>query len=210
MSFLTKSWIIPVLVVVLTAGSLGFGLGQHIGTTNAVEVMRARSQDQQDRDTKIMAVIVRKNPAATIKDFSNFPEYLVDESGARGLDYRYVMALIDKESEWNPKAVSAAGAIGLMQIMPSTAAIVVKNNSLTGYVAPGGKDLGSLGEPQWNVRIGTLHLKGLIDQYGLRDPATTLRAYNRGDTAARQHWAGDRYAEDVALKFVALSMEVPR
>lgn len=191
---------------------LAFGLfgGYKLGYEHASQVAIIDTKGQQDRDTKIMAVIVRKNPAATIKDFSGFPQFLVDEAAGHALDYRYVMALIDKESEWNPKAVSPVGAIGLMQIMPATGALVVKNNHLTGYVAPSGKDLGSLGDPQWNIRIGTIHLKGLMDQYGLGDPALPLRAYNRGEVTARQYRPTDRYAEDIALKFVALSMEVPR
>lgn len=196
-------------VAVLTMMLSLFG-GYRLGGEQAGAAAKVEARSAHERDTKIMAVIVKKNPAATIKDFSTFPQFLIDEANARKLDYRYVMALIDKESEWNPKAVSPAGAIGLMQIMPATAAMVVKNNGLTGYQAPQGKDLGSLGDPVWNVRIGMLHLKGLMDQYGLADPATTLRAYNRGEVAARQHWPGDRYAEDVALKFVALSMTVPR
>jgi soluble lytic murein transglycosylase-like protein len=200
------------LLIGFVIGGLAVGLfgGYKLGFEHASQVAYIDTRGQQDRDAKIMAVIVRKNPAATIKDFSEFPKFLVDEAAGHGLDYRYVMALIDKESEWNPKAVSPVGAIGLMQIMPSTAVIVVKNAHLTGYVAPNGKDLGSLGDPQWNIRIGTIHLKGLMDQYGLGDPATTLRAYNRGDVTARQHRPGDRYAEDIALKFVALAMEVPR
>jgi soluble lytic murein transglycosylase-like protein len=207
MNKLKEIFLVSFVIVGICVGLYG---GYRLGTERAVQASMVETKVQQDRDAKIMAVIVRKNPAATIKDFSGFPQFLVDEAAGHALDYRYVMALIDKESEWNPKAVSSVGAIGLMQIMPATAAIVVKNAHLTGYVAPSGKDLGSLGDPQWNIRIGTIHLKGLMDQYGLGDPATSLRAYNRGEVTARQHRPGDRYAEDIALKFVALAMEVPR
>lgn len=163
-----------------------------------------------DRDERIMQVIVKRNPNATIREFSGFPQFLVEESQRRGLDYRYVMAIIDKESEWNPRAVSPVGAVGLMQIMPATGALVAKNAGLT-FEAPRGKDqLGALGDPRQNLVIGLAHLKGLMDQYGPADPATTLRAYNRGEVTAREHRPSDRYAEDVALRFVALSMQVPR
>ncbi len=154
------------------------------------------------RDQKILAVIVKKNPQAAIRDFADFPAFLVEQSESRGLDYRYVMAIIEKESEWNPRAVSPAGAVGLMQVMPPTGAAVAKNLSLQ-FEPPSRAGLGTLGDPRSNLVIGLAHLRGLIDSYGL-GPAH-LRAYNRGDVAARQHWPGDRYAEDVALRFVALA-----
>jgi soluble lytic murein transglycosylase-like protein len=205
----TQSKSVPVLAAAAVAVALIGGIA--FGDWRATKAIRAEVATESraviERDQKIMAVIVKKNPNATIKDFSGFPEFLVEESQKRGLDYRYVMAIIETESEWNPRAVSHAGAIGLMQVMPATGALVAKNMGIP-FRAPSKDGLGDLGDSRANLVLGLTHLKGLIDSYGL-GPAH-LRAYNRGDVAAKAHWPGDRYAEDVALRFVRLSMIVPQ
>jgi len=101
------------------------------------------------------------------------------------------------------------GAIGLMQVMPETAALVVKKMGWDGYEPPSPNrastryvSLGSLGDPEWNLRIGVRFLKWQIEEYGLGPEH--LRAYNRGGSLARVHWPNDRYAEDIGLKLVAL------
>jgi len=197
-----------VLAVAVVVSIFFYFTGRHHGYLDTTKAAQADASLLSAQHQKIMDVIVKKNPGATIRDFAGFPEFLIEQSAKRGLDYRYVMAIIETESEWNPRAVSHAGAIGLMQVMPATGALVAKNLG-NPFEMPKGKDsLGTLGNPRDNLVIGLTHLKGLIDSYGLGP--THLRAYNRGDVAARAHWPADRYAEEVALKFVRLSMLVPQ
>lgn len=205
----SKNSLLRVAVVVGCMGLVIFGYftGRHHGYLDTTKAARADASLLSAQHQKIMDVIVKKNPNATIRDFAGFPEFLIEESAKRGLDYRYVMAIIETESEWNPRAVSPVGAIGLMQVMPATGALVAKNAGIQ-FEGPKGKELGSLADPRQNLVIGLTHLKGLIDSYGLGP--VHLRAYNRGDVAAREHRPGDRYAEDVALRFVRLSMLVPQ
>lgn len=198
---------VAVVVFMLFCGTLV--LGAWLGTKiSGVYESRARAAISE-RDQKILAIITKKNPQATIKDFLGFPEKLTSGAQGLGLDFRYVMALIDKESEWNPKAVSPAGAIGLMQVMPETAALTVKKMGWQGYEPPSPNkasakyaSLGSLGDTEWNLRIGMQFLKWQIDEFGLGPEH--LRAYNRGGALARANWPGDRYAEDIGLKLVVL------
>lgn len=205
-----RNTVVAVAVVVGLFGALiaGINVGREQGATQGRVASTLETRAVTERDAKILAVIVKRNPNATIKEFSGFPAFLASEAERHGMDVRYVMAVIEKESEWNPRAVSPVGAIGLMQVMPATAAIVVRNAKIEGYTPPQGKELGSLADPAFNVRVGMTHLKGLMDTYGLGPEH--LRAYNRGDVAARAHWPNDRYAEDVALKFVRLSAVVTR
>lgn len=192
------------VVVLILIGSSGLGFGTYrLGQLESAKVAAAASE----RDKKIMDVIVKRNPQASVREFADFPSQFVREADAAGLDFRYVMALIDAESEWHPEAVSPKCAVGLMQVMPMTAKSVESGEFVPPVKDRAGKrcyeSLGTLGEPLPNVRIGMRYLRAQIDAYGLGPEH--LRAYNRGPGKATAHWPADRYAEDIALKFLALA-----
>ncbi len=97
-----------------------------------------------------------------------------------GLDKPLLAALILKESGYNPRAVSRAGAMGLTQLMPRTAQGVnsrVFEGRYTDYF-----------DPESNICIGAAHLAGLLGAYG-GDVEAALIAYNGGDGAARRFLA---------------------
>lgn len=83
-----------------------------------------------------------------------------------------VLSLIHHESRFDLKAVSAAGALGLTQILPSTAAFVARSE---GIPPPTRADLF---DPATNVRLGFALLAELERHYGSRDAALTV--YNGG------------------------------
>jgi hypothetical protein len=86
-----------------------------------------------------------------------------------GVDKDLVHAVIAAESGYNPRALSPAGAIGLMQVMPATAADY-------GVQSPD-----DLFDPETNVKVGTRHLKRLISKY--RSVGHAVAAYNAGEGA---------------------------
>ena len=79
-----------------------------------------------------------------------------------------VKAVVDTESDWKHKAVSKSGAIGLMQILPST--------SVAEFNTPGS----ALYDPYVNVTVGIKYLSKLHQRFG--DWNTTLTAYSHGPT----------------------------
>ncbi len=79
-----------------------------------------------------------------------------------------VRAVIAAESAYDPSAVSAAGAIGLMQVMPTTAADY------------GVADARRLFDPAANVKTGVRHLKRLLGKYN-NDYGRAIMAYNAGE-----------------------------
>lgn len=84
-----------------------------------------------------------------------------------------VHAIVYRESMFDAKAVSAADARGLMQLMPATAKAVSKQKK-TRYA----KDR-LTADPQYNVRIGAAYLASLLDDYKGRAPLA-IAAYNAG------------------------------
>lgn len=94
------------------------------------------------------------------------------------LDVDLICAHITRETNgtWNPEMVSGYGAMGLMQIMPTTGVYIAKMEQLT-WVAPDEILL----NPAYNIRIGTRHLSALIDAY---DVDGAMAAWDIGDRRA--------------------------
>lgn len=93
---------------------------------------------------------------------------IVQEAAERhDLDPALVKAVISTESNWNPYAVSSKGAMGLMQLVPSTAERFGVGNPY---------------DPAQNVEGGTAYLKELLDRYH-GDLKKSLAAYNAGPGA---------------------------
>lgn len=90
-----------------------------------------------------------------------------------GMDWKLVAAVMAIESNYNPRAISSKGAIGLMQLMPSTAALYSVSSK-------------ELFNPKKNIEAGVLHLKMLNDRYD-GDLSRVIAAYNSGEGAV------DRY-----------------
>ena len=98
----------------------------------------------------------------------------VDEYAAGyGLDSRLVLAVIKTESGFDPDAESAAGAVGLMQLMPATAEFIADKAGI------GDIDGESLRKPEINIRLGCAYLRYLMNRFG--DMRLCLCAYNAGE-----------------------------
>ena len=90
-----------------------------------------------------------------------------------GLDKYLVYAVIKAESNFNEKAVSDKGAIGLMQIIPETGREAAKKIGIENYSDK------KLLEPKTNIRIGCYYIAFLMNRYS-GDIRTAMSAYNAG------------------------------
>jgi len=113
-----------------------------------------------------------KPPAA------NIAQMVADAAKANDIDPLLVHSVIQVESNYNPYAVSSAGARGLMQLMPGTA-----------------RDLGVTDsfDPRQNIEAGVKYLKQLKDQYP--DEKMALAAYNAGPGSVQKYRAVPPYPE---------------
>jgi soluble lytic murein transglycosylase-like protein len=107
-------------------------------------------------------------------------EELVQSTAARhGVDANLVRAVIETESGGNPSAVSRKGAVGLMQLMPTTA------------LELGVKNMYNASE---NLEAGVRYLHTLLDRYG-NDLDKALAAYNAGAGAVDRAGGVPKYRE---------------
>lgn len=110
------------------------------------------------------------------------PEFLGDCDRRRsGLDPLLLHAVIRQESRFQPDILSPAGAVGLMQLLPKTAAETARLEKIP---KPRKKDLT---RPAVNVRLGAAYLSRLVNKYG-GDYFRAVSAYNAGEAATARWW----------------------
>lgn len=91
-------------------------------------------------------------------------------SGAHGLDPAFIKSVINQESKFNERAISQAGAKGLMQLMPRTAKYLKVKDPYN---------------PHENITAGTKYLASLVSKFGSHELA--LAAYNGGEGRLRKN-----------------------
>lgn len=108
-----------------------------------------------------------------------YAEQFMKYAGANRLSEGLVLALAKAESSFRPEVKSPVGAIGLMQLMPATAQMTA------GYKGKKPYNPLWLVDPEYNIKLGTKHLRDLLDQYH-QDQIYTLAAYNAGAGAVNR------------------------
>jgi soluble lytic murein transglycosylase len=106
------------------------------------------------------------------------------------LEPQLVAAVIYQESKFDADAESSSGAVGLMQLLPSTGQGIADRTGGSRF------RVADLYEPELNVRYGSWYLRHLLDKYG--DEALALAAYNAGQRNVdewREHGVGIQFAE---------------
>lgn len=130
----------------------------------------------QAQPAAINKLAASPNAATTAFDLD---QVVREASSKNRLDPDFVRSVISAESNFKIHAVSKKGALGLMQLMPATAAQL-------GVADPF--------DPRANVEAGTAHLSALLDRYN-NDPIKALAAYNAGAHRVKQYNGVPPYRE---------------
>jgi soluble lytic murein transglycosylase len=118
-----------------------------------------------------------------------FRNEVIARANELGLDPAYVYGLIRQESRFVMDARSGAGAVGLMQIMPSTARWTARKTGVD-YSAE------LIGDRDVNLKLGTSYLKLVLDDFG-GSQAMAAAAYNAGPNRPRK-WREGPFLEVAA------------
>ena len=123
-----------------------------------------------------MSAVSKAPVAQAAPDYSDLVQQAADRTQ---IDPAFIRSVIRAESAFNPRAVSPKGAVGLMQLMPSTASQLGVTNPL---------------EPAANVEGGTRYLRQLLLQYH-GDAVKALAAYNAGPARVDRYHGVPPYHE---------------
>lgn len=116
-----------------------------------------------------------------------YTELIVSEAEKNDLDPALVAAVIFCESGYRPAVTSGAGARGLMQLMPATAAEVAEKLGMVTYTEA------KLTDPEVNIALGCWYLRFLIDEF--QSEKAAIAAYNAGPGRTKS-WLKEYGADD--------------
>jgi soluble lytic murein transglycosylase-like protein len=120
----------------------------------------------------VVTVVCGYTAAQHVVPAQDEPRAIIREAATRyGVSEELITAVIEAESDFNPRAVSRRGAQGLMQLMPQTAARLGVEDPFS---------------PRENIHGGVRHLRSLMDRFDNNVPLA-LAAYNAGHVAVLNH-----------------------
>ena len=122
---------------------------------------------------------------------SKFDALIVNMALKYDLEPSFIKAVVHIESAFDPFALSHAGAMGLMQLMPATAAVYQLTQDHF--------------NPNRNVEVGVQHIKDLMERYD-SDKRLSLAAYNAGAGAVSKYNGIPPYAETEAYVKKVMSL----
>lgn len=140
-----------------------------------ISELNTQIEHHKDSTTQVIDSLEFENDSLkdliTLTDSLGIPTWaragVVEASKAEGVPLPLAARLVAVESGWRPRAVSSVGAVGLTQILPSTARIYDANIRRE-----------DLFDVERNLHLGFRYLRDMYDLYG--DWYTALRAYNAG------------------------------
>lgn len=163
-------FLVTILIILFGAclpGAARADIFKYIDESGVIHLTNTPSRPD-DRYVLVWREPVRLDPRIDVNRYDSF----IEQAAKRhGLSKNLIRAVIRAESNYNYRAVSRAGARGLMQLMPNTAAALNVKDSF---------------HPQSNIEGGARYLRHLLDMFR-GDLSLALAAYNAGSGAVIRH-----------------------
>jgi soluble lytic murein transglycosylase len=142
--------------------------------------------------------VIRLLPLAqrAVNDLSlplDYPSIIRQQAAEKHLDPALVAAVIYAETKFDPRT-SSAGAQGLMQLMPQTAAFLAHRSGATTFTTA------DLATPQVNIAYGSYYLRYLLDEFR-GNTAEAVAAYNGGEANVGR-WIAEARADGHPFRVV--------
>lgn len=157
-------------------------IGAYRFTTNSYEILPPMKRYSSSPSPVRRVIAVNRTSvkgAHCLSGDRELVKVLNDSAADVGIDPNLLLAVMNVESRCNLRAVSSRGAVGLMQVLPSTAKLVGVSN---------------LAHPAENIRAGARYLASLKAQFG-SDIGMMLAAYNAGPGAVKKYKGVPPYPE---------------
>lgn len=139
------------------------------------------------------------------RDAARYPVPPYRPQGGFTVDPAFLLALARQESNFDPRAISPAGALGLMQLMPTTAAYVSGDQTLAG------RNRTNLFDPNVSLTLGQRYLDYLARHGVVRgDLIRTIAAYNAGPGSLSRWVDAVRHNNDPLLFIEAIPLAETR
>jgi soluble lytic murein transglycosylase-like protein len=152
---------------------------------------------------KLFAAVTSCRPSLSEGQRWRIVDAVHQEARSHGYDPLFVMAMVEVESSCSPTANSPHGAVGLTQIMPSTARAIAKDLGVPW------EGRSTLLQPRLNVRLGLGYLAQLEEKFG--DPYLAMAAYNLGPGKvtgmSRVHAKHAEYVKKILARYEGLLVE---
>jgi soluble lytic murein transglycosylase-like protein len=134
-------------------------------------VMHFTNAPTSSSDREYKVYIRERSSISTRYTTEQYDELISDAAARYEVSVPLLKAIIKAESDFNPRAISKKGAMGLMQIMPDTIKDLEINNPF---------------DPRENIMGGTRYFKQLYDRFNGK-LSLSLAAYNAGPTVVDQY-----------------------
>ena len=147
-------------------------------TMQQTPIQEAQTQKTEKEFKQILDAKVNNKKGAPVSS-EEINELIEEYSAKNNLDKDFVKSVVRHESGFNVNATSKCGAMGLMQLMPSTAQGLGVTNAY---------------DAEQNIAGGTKYLKGLMDRFN-NNKELALAAYNAGPNAVKKYGGIPPYKE---------------
>jgi soluble lytic murein transglycosylase len=168
----SSSRLAPALLQDQNAGERLAQAQEVLGATTAKKIV-ASTRERHDLKRFIASEVRRQLPPRYKSQSASITRTILDESQRRGLDPLLVMAVIQRESQFDPHAKGRHGEIGLIQIRPATARWIAGQKGIKWHSSE------NLFNSSYNLKVGLAYLSYLRHRYNDRS-LLYLTAYNLG------------------------------